>query len=132
MIRSHLSRCPQRRFYGAYRTRTGAVLLEAIVAMTILTTAGLACASYVLQASRTVEVARQADRAVVEAHTFLEAVALWPREELDQRLGIRTQGRWRLELHRSDALLYVVTLHDSTMSRALLRTTLYRPMTGDE
>lgn len=112
--------------------RRGAVLLEVIVAMTILATAGLASAAYALQASSAVATARHAERELETAHAFIDAVALWPREEIEQRLGVREQGAWHLELQRTGAVLYAATLSDAANGEILLSTTLYRPRDGDE
>ena len=58
-------------------------------------------------------------------------MSLWPREDLDRRLGERAQGPWRLTITRPAPTLYVVSLADSASGGAagaeLLTTTLYRP-----
>jgi len=111
--------------------RSGATLLEVIVALTILATAGLAAVTVTREALHAVQHAREADRDVMRASAFLEVVALWPREDLDQRLGDRPQGPWRLRIDRPLPTLYEVTLSDSARRRAILRTSLYRPEASD-
>ena len=104
----------------------GAVLLEVVVALTILAVAGatmIALSSESLDALRR---ARTAEEETVRASALLHAVALWPREDLDRHLGDRPQGPWRLRVDRPLPMLYVVTLAESTGSRTLLSTTLYR------
>jgi type II secretory pathway pseudopilin PulG len=110
------------------RQRRGAVLLEAIVALTILTTAGVAAVSLTATASRTAERARSVEQRLQRASAFLDAVALWPREDLDRRLGDRAQGPWRLRIDRPLPALYVLGLRDST-GGTLVTTTVYRPET---
>ena len=67
-----------------------------------------------------------------DASALLEAVALWPRADLDRHLGDRPQGAWRMQVDRPTPTLYVIVLADSTNRRELLRTTLYRPQPADE
>lgn len=107
--------------------RAGAILLEAIVALVILAVAGTAAVTLVSQSSDAVRRARIADAEMREASALLHAVALWPREDLDRRLGERPQGRWKLIVQRPTPTLYEVVLADSAVTRELLRTTLFRP-----
>ena len=109
------------------RQRSGAALLEVMVALTILATAGLAAVTVTREALLAVQHAREADRELARASAFLEVVALWPREDLDQRLGDRPQGPWRLRIDRPLSDLYEVVLSDSARRREILRTSLYRP-----
>jgi hypothetical protein len=71
--------------------------------------------------------ARSADVRVRRASGFLEAVALWPREDLDRRLGDRQQGPYRLRITRAASTLYVVQLWDSAGAEMLVGTAVYRP-----
>jgi type II secretory pathway pseudopilin PulG len=103
----------------------GAALLEVIVAVSILATAGTAAVAMTSESARAVERARDADRRAREAGAFMEAVALWPRADLDRRLGEREQGPWRLTIQRPDPELYTVSLVDSSGTE-LLRTALFR------
>lgn len=107
--------------------RAGAALLEVIVALTVLAVAGIAAVQIAQESMRAVERARAADAELREADAFLEAVALWTRRDLDLRLGSREQGPFRLVVERPARTLYVVTLTDSTGTRELLRTALFRP-----
>lgn len=107
--------------------RRGAVLLEAIAALTILATAGAAVVAMAAQSARAVEHARLADAESLRASTFFDAVFLWPREDLDRHLGVREQGSWLMAVDRPSRHLYVVTLADSAGRAILLRTVLYRP-----
>ena len=111
--------------------RDGAALLEVMVALTILATAGLAAISLTREAIHAVEHAREVDRELAKAGAFLEAVALWPREDLDRRLGERVQGTWRLRIDRPHPTIYEAVLSDSARSREILRTALYRPQPAD-
>jgi type II secretory pathway component PulJ len=113
------------------RVRRGTALLEAVVAIAILATAGIALMTAVTDAARTVARAQAVDAELREASAFMDAVSLWPRADLDRHLGDREQGRWRLRIERASAALYVVSLRDSTGGRELLRTSLYRQAEDD-
>ncbi|HEX2778577.1 MAG TPA: hypothetical protein VHM30_03690 [Gemmatimonadaceae bacterium] len=106
--------------------RAGAVLLEAIVALAILVTAGAAIVAMLGQSLHTVEALRRAEREMREASAYLDVVALWPREDLERHLGEREQGPWRMRVDREAPTLYLVVLSDSSGKRDLLRTMLYR------
>jgi type II secretory pathway pseudopilin PulG len=118
-----------------HRTRNGTALLEVIIALTILTIAGLSAVSVANQAMAAVQQARAADAETRRGSGFLDAVALWPRDDLDQHLGDRREGTWILTVERPFATLYTVILlaapdsaHDRPFRRELLRTVLYRPV----
>lgn len=107
--------------------RRGVALLEAIVALAIFATVGIAALTMAAGANRAAADARKADEEVREASRFLEAVALWTRNDLDQRLGDRGQGPWILRIDRPLPELYTVTLSDSLRHVPLLSTSLFRP-----
>jgi hypothetical protein len=109
------------------KPRPGVVLLEAIVALTILTIAGLASVAMVRQGIDSVGQARAAEVEVRRASAFMDAIALWPRLDLDRHLGNRTEGPWRLAIDRPAPALYLIVLTDSLSRRELVRTALYRP-----
>ncbi|HWG53381.1 MAG TPA: type II secretion system protein [Gemmatimonadaceae bacterium] len=107
--------------------RPGMVLLEVIVAMTILAVGG---ASLVALASASLDAVRRAYAAeedATRASAFLDAVALWPRADLDRHLGSRAEGPWRLEIERPEPTLYEVSVSDSAHDHPIVATALYRP-----
>jgi type II secretory pathway component PulJ len=108
------------------KRRDGVVLLEAIVAITILMVAGLASVAMVRQAVESVRLAQQSEAEIRKASTFMDAVALWPRADLDRHLGNRPEGPWRLAIDRPVPTLYLVALTDSSGRRELVRTALFR------
>ena len=109
------------------KRRDGVALLEAIVALTIITIAALACVAMVRQGVESARHARESEAELRHASAFMEAVALWPRADLDRHLGRRPEGPWRLTIDRPVPTLYLVVLTDSTLRRELVRTALYRP-----
>lgn len=106
--------------------RRGATLLEAIVALTLLAMTGLSGLALVRSAVSLTGEAERSESVVADASNFLNSVSLWTREELDQRLGEREQGIWRLEIDRTTPELYIVILRDSLGARTVLRTALFR------
>jgi len=100
-----------------------------LIALTLVATAGTALVALTAQAADAARRARAAEARAERAQRFFAAVALWPREDLDRRLGDRAQGPWRLRIARPAEAFYVVALADSgTVGRTLLATALYRPM----
>jgi hypothetical protein len=109
------------------RPRSGVALLEAIVALTVMTIGMLATVGMVRQAIDSADHAERAEAEVRRASAFMDAIALWPRADLDRHLGVRAEGPWRLDINRPAPTLYLVTLSDSASDHQLLRTALYRP-----
>jgi hypothetical protein len=108
-------------------SRSGAVLLEAMAALVILSVAGTAAVTLVSQSADAVRRARAAEVEARAADDFFQAVSLWTREDLDRRLGERPQGDWRLRIQRPTPTLYEVVLVDSAATREILRTSVHRP-----
>jgi type II secretory pathway pseudopilin PulG len=109
------------------RRRHGTVLLEVMIATALVGLAAAVIVASIISGEESAERARRADDASREASGFLEVVTLWPREELDQRLGRRRQGEWDLYIDRITPGLYAIEL-DAAAGRPLLRTTVYRPV----
>lgn len=109
------------------RARSGMTLLEVLVALAILGVAGAATIGLASESWRAVRTAREADGSLREASAFFDAVALWPRGDLDRHLGDRGQGPWRMRVERPTPTLYVVILADSSSGLTILETSLFRP-----
>lgn len=110
-----------------FRAHGGMTLLEVLVALAILAVAATGVLAVAAQSWRAIQGARDADRSLSEASAFFDAVALWPREDLDRHLGDRAQHPWRMRIDRPQRTLYVVALTDSSGRDTLLVTSLYRP-----
>ena len=104
----------------------GAVLLEVMVALTVLATVGGTAAWMCSESIRTVVRAHAVESEVRQAERFMAAVSLWPREDLDRHLGSSPQGAWRLYVDRVRPDLYEVALVDTTSEWVLLSTALLR------
>jgi hypothetical protein len=100
-------------------------MLEVIAAMTLLAVAGMTIAVLAHESSGRVDHATRRERELRAADALMHSVALWPRADLDARLGRRPQGRWFLELQRPLPNLYEATITDSS-GVVLLGTRLYR------
>jgi type II secretory pathway pseudopilin PulG len=109
------------------RKRRAVILLEALIALALIGTAAVSLLA--LTASDTEAVRRLTARSdeINAASRFLDAVALWTREDLDRRLGTRPQGPYRLRILRPTPLVYTVELLDAATERPLLATAVYRP-----
>ncbi len=107
--------------------RRGAALLEALIALVILTSTGAMVTTLAVECGQVVQRTRLAETELRRADAFFSLVALWPREDLDRHFGEHEQGSWRLRVERPGSTIYTITLTDSLGKRVLLRTLLYRP-----
>lgn len=113
------------------RPARGVALLEVLVAMMILAVGATAIVAVSAETGRALAHARHTEHEVRGASALLDAVALWPREDLDRHLGITVQGPWRMSVSRTMPLLYTVLITDSGSRREILRTALYRALPPD-
>jgi type II secretory pathway pseudopilin PulG len=118
--------------------RNGAALLEVMVALTILAVAGMWAVALVNQSVEAIHQVREADIAIRRANGFMEAVALWPRQDLDRHLGRHREGEWVLTVQRPAMSLYTIvlsavpdTLDGRPLGRDLLSTAVFRPEVPD-
>lgn len=105
--------------------RNGTILLEAVIALAVVSVAAVVLLSLALQSVASAEQLRYSEERLVAASVFLDKVALWSSIEYDQRLGERQQGEWRLRILRPAPALYDLTLMDAS-GVELLRTAQYR------
>jgi hypothetical protein len=89
---------------------SGIALLEAIVALTILGTAGLGMVAVVDAGLRGERDARQRERTLAAEQRVLAAATLLKRGELDQRLGRHTVGDLIVDLQRPERTLYRIAV----------------------
>ena len=108
--------------------QSGIVLLEVLVALAILGIIATAATTLSAAAGDAVRRARAADQDIEGASALLDAVALWPREDFDRRLGARRQGPFWMYVLRVYPTLYEVELRDSTRTKLLLQTAVFRPL----
>lgn len=108
------------------RNRPGMVLVEVLVGLTILAFGATTMVALAGASLEAVSRADDADREMRRADALLQAVALWPRADLDRHLGDRREGSWRMRVDRPAPTLYSVTLTDTLTGRVLLHTALFR------
>ena len=116
----------RRRRPGRVRSEAGAVLLEVLVALSVLGIVASAAAWRTGEWLHSVSRVHAREAELRAGNRLFSAVSLWPREDLDRHLGSTAQGAWSLRVERPAETLYQVTLRDTASGAVLLRTTLYR------
>jgi len=92
------------------RAERGVALLEALVALTILATAGLALVALVGAGLRAERDARERERTIAAEEGVLGAATLLKRTELDQRLGRHDVGEFIVDVQRPERTLYRIAV----------------------
>lgn len=106
----------------------GVALLEVLVAVLILTVAGLSLAELVGAGTRAIGTARQREGELADEERLLTAYTLLTRSDLDRRLGDRTVGPYVTDVQRPEATLYRIALRRSNAPDLEdLVTVVYRP-----
>lgn len=103
------------------------MLLEVVIALAILSFAGLSAMRAVSDTATTVVRAEATEDDIRRASHFLEIVSLWTSADFDRHLGWREEGNWKMHIVREAPTVYVVTVADSSASRMLVETAVYRP-----
>jgi type II secretory pathway component PulJ len=111
--------------------RRGAALVEVLVSLVLLATAGTALISFLGQTSRTLRHLRDQERISLRASAQLEALVTWDRSTFLNRIGRTRIGDWTLFVGQTTTDLFDVAIAESDTSAVLLRTTVYRPDTID-
>ena len=110
------------------RGERGIVLLEVLVALVILATAGASLVALVSDAIHVVDGARARELEYRGAEGVMSRLALRDRKGLDIRLGRRFEGRFVTDVQRPLPGLYRLAVSDSLVpSEALLVTIVHRP-----
>ncbi len=119
-LSARLSVCPS--------ARHGFALLDVLLALALLGSAGLAVISLLDQAMRAEHAARDTEREYQAADRVLTALALLHRSELDQRIGTRPLGEFIVDIQRPERGLYRIAVASSgAPGRNLLVTVVARP-----
>jgi type II secretory pathway component PulJ len=92
------------------RHSRGAALLEVIVALAILASAGLSSVALLNAATRAVADARERERVLAAEERVLAAVTLLRRAELDQRIGRHDVGEFVVIVQRPERTLYRIAI----------------------
>ena len=110
------------------RNERGMVLLEVLIALVILVTAGASLVALVADAIHGVDGARARELQYHGAERVMTRLALRNRRGLDIRLGKRTEGEFLTHVQRPRPGLYRLAVSDTLASGAeLLVSIVYRP-----
>jgi Tfp pilus assembly protein PilV len=108
--------------------RRGAALLEALVALTIVTISVSSALSVLIHAAQEQRTLDARERQLGGAGKLLVVYSLLTRDQLDQRLGQQVIDSWVLRVQRPEENLYRVAVAAGTSpEHELLVTVLYRP-----
>ena len=92
------------------RDERGVVLLEVLVAVAVLATAGIGLVELVGSGLRAERDARLREATLATEERLLSALTLLNRTELDQRIGRRQIGEFVVDIQRPDPTLYRIAL----------------------
>ena len=93
-----------------HRSERGIALLETLVALAILSGAGLALLDLVTAGLRAERESRERERVLVVEDRVLTALTLLTRADLDRRLGRRPIGELVADIERPERTLYRISL----------------------
>ena len=106
----------------------GAMLLEAIIALAILSLAGTATVALTSAALRAEHEMARREAVNLAADRVLAASALLTRADLDRRLGRRNVSEFTVDVQRPEPALYRIAVAEARHpSVELLVTVVYRP-----
>jgi hypothetical protein len=88
----------------------GVALLEVLVAILILTVAGLSLVELVSAGTRAMATARTRERELADEERLLAAYTLLTRSDLDRRIGRREVGPYLADVQRPEQTLYRLAL----------------------
>jgi type II secretory pathway component PulJ len=110
------------------RGERGVVLLEVLVALTLLVVGGVSVVSFLSASLRSEMALAEREATLMEADRVLAGLALLSRTDLDRRLGRHPVGRFVAEVRRPEPSLYRLALRESdTAAVELLVTVVHRP-----
>lgn len=113
------------------RGEGGAALLEVLLALMVLSVAGLGLIHALSLAQHALSHAIAVERQVRAANRVLGAMSLLGRDDLVRRLGAHHAGQFMVEVQRPLPAIYQITIRDtSARAAALLVTVVHRPEPG--
>lgn len=92
------------------RTDRGAMLLEVLVAVLVLSASGLTLVGLVSAGLGEERDARERERVLAAEERLLAALTLLRREELDRRLGLHGLGEFVVDVQRPERALYRIAI----------------------
>lgn len=113
------------------RDERGAVLLEALVALTLLTAAAGGVITLLASATTAAHDTAAREAAIHRAERVLLATSLLSRRELELRLGERGVGELVVTVGRPEPSLFRIAVSEQRApARELLVTVVHRPLAG--
>ena len=109
------------------RVRRGSAIIDVLVSVVVLGTAGVVLLGLLGQTARTLRNARESDRATARASEQLNWISVQNSETLAAMRGRTTVHGWVFEVTQTGASVFDVAVAESETTRVLLRTTIYRP-----
>jgi prepilin-type N-terminal cleavage/methylation domain-containing protein len=104
----------------------GFVLIEVLVALTILSVAGLAFVDLTAQSAQSAIRAREAEEQLGDEDRLLTAYSLLDHRDLERRIGTQAVGNYTVRVERLDWSVYRVAVMAGRSGRGLV-TVIYRP-----
>ena len=105
--------------------RPGTALLEALVAVTILSISGIGMVTHVAQTIASVRSMNERDRQARAAAEELQRVLLWTQSELGARAGRTRTTCCDMDVRQLSPTLYRVALADTATGSFILETSVY-------
>lgn len=106
------------------RSERGVLLLEALIALAILATAGVGLITLLAQATQTRAAVQAEERRVADASRLLTATTLLTQAELSQRIGSHRVGPYIVAVSRPAPTLYRVAIAGADSSGVELLVTV--------
>jgi len=107
--------------------RRGSALVEVLVAIVLLATAGTGLITLLGQTSHAMRATLESERLTRRASQELDRLVLLDRLALMSRAGRSRSRGWTIEMQPIGRGLFAVQIAESETTAALLRTMLYRP-----
>ena len=112
----------------ASRTRHGSALIEVLVAIVLLATAGTGLVTLLGQTSHTMRTTLESERATRRASEELSHLVLFDRAALLSLAGRSRSHGFTLDVDPLGQGMFSIGIAESDTTIVLLRTTLYRPL----
>ncbi len=112
----------------ASRMRRGSALIEVVIAIVLLATAGTGLVTLLGQTSQSMRTTLESERLTRRASEELNRLVLLDRAALLSRAGRSRSHGFTLDVDPLGQGLFAIRIAESDTTIVLLRTTLYRPL----
>lgn len=111
------------------RADRGAILLEVMVALAILASAGISLVALTSNALRSELAMRRREETLLAADRVLAATTLLTRNDLERRIGKHRVGEFVVDVQRPERTLFRIAIAEADAEVESLVTVVYRPAT---